>query len=257
MPSIGKIHSILELLRENYKTGLTNKEISITLKIPQSTCYRILSTLKKYDYIQQKPNDVGYILGFMHLRFAQALTEGMDETAVIDPHLENLHQATERTTLFTRWSGQYCVVMEVRGSVNTRISVGVGEIMPLHCSATGKVIMAFIPEKQQEKLLSQLDLEWKTPATICDMNVLKKKLMAIRETGTSYNLGETNQGINSMATPLFNSNNQVFGALVLVGTSHDLPLETLRSYSGLFHKTGRQITKNLGGQYPDWIKDTD
>jgi len=253
MPSIGKIHSILELLRENYKTGLTNKEISITLKIPQSTCYRILATLKEYDYIQQKPNDLGYILGFTHLRFAQALTEGMDETAVIDPYLENLHQATERTTLFTRWSGQHCVAMEVRGSVNTRISVGVGEIMPLHCSAAGKAIMAFIPEKQREKLISQLDLGRKTPATICDMNVLKKNLLSIRETGTSYNLGEINQGINSMATPLFNRNNQVFGALVLVGTSQDLPLETLRSYSGLFHNTGRQITRNLGGQYPDWI----
>jgi len=255
MPSISKIHSILELLRENYKTGLTNKEISITLKIPQSTCYRILSTLKKYDYIQQKPNDVGYILGFTHLRFAQALTEGMDETAVIDPYLEDLHQATERTTVFTRLSGQHCVAMEVRGAVETRISVGVGEIMPLHCSAAGKVILALMNEKQREKLIPQLNLDRKTPATICDINVLKKNLITARKTGTSYNLGEINQGINSLATPLFNRNNQVFGALVLVGTSQDLPIETLRSYSGLFHKTGRQITSDLGGHYPDWIKD--
>lgn len=253
MPSIGKIHSILELLRENYQTGLTNKEISITLKIPQSTCYRILATLKEYGYIQHKPNDVSYILGFTHLRFAQALTAGLDETAVVDPYLENLHQITGRTTVFTRLSGLHCVVMEVRGSVNTRISVGIGEIMPFHCSAAGKSILAFMTDKYQEKLISSMDLDRKTPATICDVNILRKTLLRIRKTGTSYNRGEINQGINSMATPLFDRNNQIFGALVLVSTSHDLPFETLRSYSGLFHNTGRQITRDLGGQYPDWI----
>lgn len=254
MPSISKIHSILELLRENYKTGLTNKEISITLKIPQSTCYRILASLKEVGYIQQKPNDMAYILGFVHLRFAQALIQGMDENAVIDPYLEELHQATGRTSVFTRLSGQHCVAMEVRGSVNTHISVGIGEIMPFHCSAAGKVIMAFMPEKQREKLISQLDLDRKTPATICNRDLLRKTLITIRETGTSYNQGEIYQGINSMATPLFDLNNRVFGALVLVSTAQDLPLKSLHSYSGVFHNTSREITEALGGQYPSWIK---
>ncbi|MCK5673587.1 MAG: IclR family transcriptional regulator [Spirochaetales bacterium] len=257
MPSIKKTHEILELLRKKYKTGLTSKEISAALNIPLSTCYRILASLKKYDYVQQKPNDMHYYLGFVHLRFAQALMEGLDENAIIDPYLEELHQKTGLTTLFSRLSGQHCVAMEVRGAVETRISVGVGEVMPLHCSAAGKVILAFMNEKQIEKLIPQLDMVRKTPATICDINVLKKNLATVRKTGTSYNQGEINQGINSLATPLFNRNNQVFGALVLVGTSQDLPIETLRSYSGLFHKTGRQITSDLGGQYPDWIIDTD
>ena len=57
-----------------------------------------------------------------------------------------------------------------------------------------------------------------------------------------------------MATPLFDLNNRVFGALVLVSTAQDLPLNSLRSYSGVFHKTGRKITEALGGQYPRWIK---
>ncbi len=255
MPSISKIHSILELLRENYKTGLTNKEISITLKIPQSTCYRILAALKEAGFVQHKPNDMAYILGFVHLRFAQALIHGMDENAVIDPYLENLHQATGRTSVFTRLSGQHCVAMEVRGSVDTRISVGIGEIMPFHSSAAGKVILAFMPEKRREKFISRLNLERKTPATICDLNVLRKNLITIRETGTAYNQGEVYQGINSMATPLFDLNNRVFGALVLVSTAHDLPLSTLQSYSGVFHNTGRKITEALGGRYPGWIKD--
>ena len=124
MPSINKIHGILELLREKYKTGLTNKEISSALNIPLSTCYRILASLKKYDYVHQKPNDMHYYLGFVHLRFAQALMEGLDENAVIDPFLEELHQKTGLTTLFSRFNGRYCVAMEVRGAANTCSFIG-------------------------------------------------------------------------------------------------------------------------------------
>ena len=253
MPSIKKVHRILELLREKYKTGLTNKEISEALNIPLSTCYRILASLKKYDYVQQKPNDMHYYLGFVHLRFAQALMEGLDENVIIDPFLEELHQKTGRTTLFSRFNGQHCVAMEVRGAVNTRISVGIGEILPLSCSASGKVILAFLPESQREKLLTRIEFDEHTPATIKDPDTLRQTIYTIQENGTAYNLGELHQGISSLATPLFDRNNKVFGAIAMVGTTQDLPLETLQEIAPLFHTTGQEITRVLGGKYPDRI----
>ncbi len=255
MPSISKIHSILELLRENYKTGLTNKEISITLKMPQSTCYRILSSLKDAGFVQKKPDDIAYILGHLHLRYAQSLLLGMEENNIVAPYLEELHQKTGRTAVFTRLSGDHCVVVVVHGSVNTRISVGIGEIMPFHCTAGGKVILAFMPGKQREKMLSRMDYKTSTQSTITDPGILRNNLISIYRTGTAYNQGELNQGINSMATPLFDRDSRIFGALVLVGTTLDLPLEILRSYSGLFHSKGSQITGDLGGRYPSWIQD--
>ncbi len=254
MPSINKIHGILELLREKYQTGLTNKEISAALNIPLSTCYRILASLKKYGYVQQKSNDMHYYLGFVHLRFAQALMEGLDENAIIDPFLEELHQKTGRTTLFSRFSGQHCVAMEVRGAVNTRISVGIGEILPLFCSASGKVILAFLPESQREKLLTRIEFDEHTPATIKDLDTLRQTIYTIQEKGTAYNMGELHQGISSLATPLFDRNNKVFGAIAMVGTTQDLPLETLQEIAPLFHTTGQEITQILGGKYPVRIR---
>ena len=250
MPSIKKTHEILELLREKYKTGLTNKEISSALNIPLSTCYRILASLKKFDYVQQKPNDMHYHLGFVHLRFAQALMEGLDENAIIDPFLEELHQKTGMTTLFSRFNGQHCVAMEVRGSVNTRISVGIGEILPLHCSSSGKVILSFLPESQREKLFSMIKFEEHTKQTISNLDALKEKISIIQKSGMAYNLGELHQGISSMATPLFDRTNKVFGAIAVVGTSQDLPFESLQKFGSLFHTIGQDITEALGGKYP-------
>ncbi len=253
MPSIKKIHRILELLREKYQTGLTNKEISAVLNIPLSTCYRILASLKKYGYVQQKSNDMHYYLGFVHLRFAQALMEGLDENAIIDPYLEELHQKTGLTTLFSRFNGQHCVAMEVRGAVNTRISVGIGEILPLYCSSSGKVTLAFLPEAQREKLFSVIKFEEHTPQTIKDLSTFKQKIEIIQKSGIAYNLGELHQGISSMATPLFDRTNKVFGALAVVGTTQNLSFESLQKFGPLFHTIGQKITETLGGKYPDKI----
>ena len=146
MPSIEKIHGILELLRLHYRTGLTNKKISETLNIPPSTCYRILASLKKYDYVYQRKSNMRYFLGFVHLRFAESVVEGMDVAAICLPYLEDLHRETEETTFFALHNGKYCIAMEICGHINTRVSVGRGEVMPLHCSASGKVVLAFLPE---------------------------------------------------------------------------------------------------------------
>jgi DNA-binding IclR family transcriptional regulator len=255
MSSINKVHAILELLRENYKTGLTNKEISITLKIPQSSCYRILASMKKLGYIQQKPNDMSYILGFVHLKFAQALIESLNDSAIVDPFLEDLYQKTGRTVFYAQFNGKLCVSLIVRGPVNSRISVGIGEIMPFSCSSTGKVVLAFLPDKQREQIYSTIDFTPPTPSALTNLGALKKNIRSIRETGAAFNLGEMHQGINSLSTPLFDRNNKVFGAFTLVGTAPDLPLRTLKSYVGLFEQASKGMTRAMGGQYPGWLEE--
>ena len=253
MPSIAKITEILDLLRENFKSGLSSKEISITLKIPQSTCYRIMSNLKTHGYVQQRPHDARYILGYAHLRYAQALLQGFDENQLIDPFLEQLHKITNRTTVYSRLNGEICVAMDVRGAVDTRVAIGIGEVMPFNCSAAGKAVLAFMPQRKKEEILSKMELIKKTPATISSMELLRDNLDAIRESGVAYNLGEMNKGINSMASPIFNARNDIFGAIAIVSTAEDLPIKTLQRYSMTFVKAGKEITKKLGGEYPHWI----
>ncbi|MCK5673044.1 MAG: hypothetical protein KAH95_06695, partial [Spirochaetales bacterium] len=64
---------------------------------------------------------------------------------------------------------------------------------------------------------------------------------------------ELHQGISSMATPLFDRSTKVFGAIAVVGTSQDLPFESLQKFGSLFHSMGQKITEALGGNYPEKI----
>ena len=253
MPSVQKIHAILELLRKNFRTGLTNKEISEALDIPTSTCYRILAALKKVDYITKRGSDLRYFLGFAHLRFAESVLEGMDEAAVCLPYLEELHSKTEETTFFARWNGTYCVAVEVCGAIDTHIAVGRGEVMPLHCSATGRCVLAFLPPKEQERLIREIDLKAYTAYTITDPQALRGKLGEIRSTGVSALFQEFHNGINSMATPIFGPQGRVLGALAVVGSSVDLDVQQLEEYAKYFLDASIDVTRRLAGQFPDWI----
>jgi len=253
MPSISKIYSILELLRENSRYGLSNKEISESLAIPQSTCYRILANLKKYDFVYQRKTDMRYFLGFVHLRFAQSLLEVSDEATVCLPYLEDLHSETEETVFFAKFSGNYCVAMEIRGAVNTRIAVGQGEVMPLHCSAAGKVVLAFLPKREREKIYSSFQFQRYTNVTIDDMDQLESDLQNIYETGISYNHSEFHNGINALATPLFDRRGRVTGSIAMVGTAVSLNDEKMHKYARRLLRTSMEITERVGGRFPEWL----
>ena len=255
MPSIDKIHSIFELLRRHYKSGLTNKEISKALNIPPSTCYRILASLKKYDYVYQNKRDASYFLGFAHLRLAESVVEGMDLAAICLPYLEELHVQTEETTFFALYNGRHCVAMEICGQINTRVSVGRGEIMPLHSAASGKAVLAFLPEKERETVLRTGELDGYTPETITDVKRLRRNLASIQATGVSYNNQEFHPGITALAVPLFGNDDRVIGAIALVGTSIDLDAEQLDEYAPLFVEAAAGISGRIGATYPQHILD--
>ncbi len=255
MPSIDKVHRILELLRQNYRTGLSNKEISRALGIPPSTCYRILASLRKYDYVYQKRPGMRYFLGFVHLRFAEAVVEGMDVAALCLPFLEDLHRETDETTFFALLSGRHCVVMEICGHTNTRVSVGMGEVMPLHAAAAGKAVLAFLPERERVEVLKDLDYPVYTARTIRERAALEAELAAVRATGMAFNEGEFHNGINAMATPIFGSGNRVIGCLAVVGTSVDLDRAQMVEYAEAFLDASVVISAKLGAEFPREILD--
>ncbi len=255
MPSVKKIHSILDLLRKHYRTGLTNKEISERLSIPPSTCYRILADLKKYDYVCQHKPDLRYMLGFAHMRYADSIREGMDVTSICLPFLEDLHRDTDETTFLALLNSNSCVVMEVCGNINTRISVGRGEVLPLHASAAGKAVLAFLPSRERTRILGGMELRPYTSATITDPVMLNKHLAEISRSGVSYNLGEFHRAINALAAPLFNNGTRVLGSLALVGFSVDLDKHQMKEYAGPFLEAAQAVSEKLGAQFPQRILD--
>jgi len=245
VPDIGKIYHILEVLQRYSQVGVSNKEISEELGLPPSTCSRILSSLRKYDFVYKRPSDSRYFLGFAHLRFAQSLLSTNDEVSLCRPYLDDLYRRLEETVFYAKFNGNYCVVIDVRGAVNTRISVGLGELMPLHCSAAGKAVLAFIPEYDRQKLYKKIPLDRYTERTTLDIEELEGQLVDIQNTHLSYNHSEFHEGINAVAAPVFNRYGSVVGSVAVVGTSAGLGDEAMKEKGKVLLTVSRDISEQL------------
>lgn len=253
MSSIEKVYRILELLRRHYKTGLTNRELSNRLKIPPSTCYRIMKSLMQFDFVSQSKVDKRYFLGFCHLRYADALVGGMDVPAICLPHLEKLHESTKDTIFLTVFSGQHAIVVEICGNINVLMSIARGEVMPMHCAASGKAILAFLPEPDRSRLISSLDYHVFTKQTITDPKTLRKQLLEIRKTGVAFNYRELHPDTAAVSSPIFSVNSRVLGSVGLVGVADRFGYDQFCTYSTLVLNTCRVITEDLGGKFPTII----
>jgi len=251
VPDIGKIYHILEVLQEHAQTGATNKEISEELGLPPSTCCRILSSLCTYNFVYKRPTDSKYFLGFAHLRFAQSILATNNEAALCRPFLDDLYEELSETVFYAKYNGSYCVVIDVRGSINTRIAVGLGELMPLHSSAAGKAVLAFIPDYERQKLYQRIRFDRYTDNTTVDVDELERQLGEIQIHHISYNHSEYHEGVNAVATPVFNRYGMVVGSLAIVGTSASLNDEKMKAKGQKLLAAAKEISKQLIlGQLP-------
>jgi len=245
MPEIGKIYLIFEVLQRHAQFGITNKELSDELNLPPSTCCRILSSLRKYDFVYKRSGDSRYFLGFAHLRFAQSILATNNEAAICRPYLDKLYSDLGETVFYAKYNGSYCVVIDVRGAINTRIAVGLGELMPLHSSAAGKAVLAFIPEYERLKLYKKLQFDRYTDHTTVDIKELERQLEEIQKNHISYNHAEYHEGINAVAAPVFNRYGTVVGSLAIVGTSASLNDVKMKEKGQYLLTAARKISEQL------------
>jgi DNA-binding IclR family transcriptional regulator len=209
-----------------------------------------MKSLKNFDFVSQSKIDKRYFLGFSHLRYADALVGGMDVPAICLPHLEKLHESTKDTTFLTIFSGLHAIVVDICGNINVLMSIARGEVMPMHCAASGKAILAFLPEPERSRLLASLDYHVFTKQTITDPNILRKQLLEINRTGVAFNYRELHPATAAVSSPVFSANGRVIGSVGIVGIADRFNYELLCSYSSLMLNTCREITKELGGEYP-------
>jgi DNA-binding IclR family transcriptional regulator len=247
---VDRVVGILEILRKNAHTGMGNKEISDALDIPPSTTYRLLASLRRYDLVYLRKSDLRYFLGDALLRYSQAMLEGTDDVTRCIPYLDELHRKTNHTVYYSVYRGDYCVVMEVRGVINTRISVAQGELMPLHATAAGKSVLSFQDEQLRREKYRTLGLYPYTSNTTTDVDSLEEELAEIRANCIAYSFGEFNEGINAIASPVFNRRNEVLGAITVLGNTVTLPREKMEEYRPMLTRACSEITSELAQFLP-------
>jgi DNA-binding IclR family transcriptional regulator len=93
----------------------------------------------------------------------------------------------------------------------------VGTVLPLHCGAAGKVLLAYVPAAERRKLMDGKPLTRFTQATITHRAALEESLERIRRDGYGFSVGEREEGSYSLVAPIFGRRGDVVASLAISG----------------------------------------
>jgi len=196
-----------------------------------------LNTLAKHDFVRKTPD--GYELGLRYLDIGGFVRENLPESRVIKPKILELAEETGEVAQFAVESnGKSVVIYRESGQQGVLTRTRVGRRLPLHQVASGKAMLAHMPNQYVEDIIETHGLEPVTDKTITEREALLEELAEIREQNYAINDGESTKGLYAVAAPIRTSNDSLVGACAVSGPSHrmrggnniDEIIETLLSF---------------------------
>src|SRR5207245_775643 len=179
-------------------------------------------------------------------QLASVVTGEFDLRYVARPVCEHLAGAAGETVTLDVLVGDVIVPIEQATGSTSVVSVNwLGRRTPVHCTASGKAILAFGPEAVRERLLSG-PLDRVTPNTITDRAELESQLEAARRSGVAHTHEELEVGLDAIAAPVFGADGDVVAALDVSGPSHRLRAAGRPDLDRLTKEGAADISRRLG-----------
>jgi DNA-binding IclR family transcriptional regulator len=242
---VGKLLRILEALQSS-PAGLQLKDIAQQTGINKSTAFRFLVHLENEGYVFR--DDTGaYGIGVKLLQLASGTTLQATLRKIGRPMLDKVWHATAETVNLGMFDGSKVLYIDVIESSHTfRLVSQIGSRRPLHSTALGKAMLAYLPQTEQEHLIASMEFERFTPHTITRPAQLKKDLVLTRERGYALDDEEAYLGSRCVAAPIFDAGGRVVAALSVSGPTTRIPREKIAPFAALVRKAAAEISQRLG-----------
>ena len=191
---IAKAAAILRALGR-HPEGMSIREIGKLIDVPRSTVQRIVDALDQENLVISASPTSGVKLGPALIGLA-ALAKKFDVAEMAHPVVAQLaKELGETVDLAVLDRDKAVVVDQVSGINKLRAVSAVGDTLPLHCTASGKAILAMLPDDELDKLRTRLKLQPRTKNTILTWSKLDEEIRNIRRHGYSVDREESFPGI--------------------------------------------------------------
>ena len=205
--------NVLESLSAS-DAGKPLKEIASDTGLLKSSAFRILFTLKEAGYVEQAGQNGAYGLTLKTAGLSKKNAERLSLVAVARPHLTELQeQLEESVALAERRSGSVILVDVIECSQPLRLSFQAGDDCPVHATALGKAVAAFLPKDELDHWLRKHVFPRYTPQTNTALAALRAELQRVQRAGFAVNDEETVAGAFLVGAPIFDSRENVCGAV--------------------------------------------
>lgn len=240
--------AILEALAREGEP-MTLGEISAEVDLTRSTVHRLLSTLIFRGFARQDQQSGRYSLGTKTLEVGTSFLASLDIRGLARPHLRNLTlNCGEMANLAVLEGLDVVYIDQVEAESIVKMRARLGSRGPAHCTGSGKVLLAGLPEDELDSRLRGRILKRYTTRTITDPERLRQELARVRREGFALDFGEIEPAVRCAAAPVRDHEGRVVCAVSVSGPDTRLAGQRLRALLvPAVIRAGEDISRELGG----------
>jgi DNA-binding IclR family transcriptional regulator len=225
--------------------------------LPKSTLHRFLVSLETHGILRRNPDDKLWRPGFRLLDWGKLAEKTIDWARVARPLMRGLAAATGEMIILTAYSEQEVVCIEkIEARHYVRLALEVGSRRPAHAGASSKVLAAFLPESERRAIIWDRELPRLCKNTITDPEELSIELENIRRQGYAQSIEETDAGAWGIATPFFDHEGRLVGAIGVAGPIQRYSEDLARHYVDLCQEACQKVSEQLGARRSTLVRGT-
>lgn len=245
VPNLDRACSVLEYLSEQ-GTPCSLSDIARVLDMPKNSVFRILYTLERRDFVRQVGSE--YQISSKLLTLGHSIVSGSTLLEKALPSLRELRDETRETVGFgvlTR-KMEGVVLEQIPGLEPIKIQIDIGYNFPLHTSAPGKALIAFLTEERQREIVDTIKFEKLTQNTILSPDAYYHELADVRVLGYAMDREEQVDHVICIGAPVFNHENDTVAAVWITGPVFRIDSDRVFKLAPCVMTAAKKISLRLG-----------
>jgi DNA-binding IclR family transcriptional regulator len=225
---------------------LSMMELANRLELPKQTMHRILVQLSDAWLVTREASDKRYECSPRVRMLALDVLMHAGPAGARHVLLEQLVAKIGETCNLTMLSGSDVVYVDrVETEWPLRMHLQPGSHVPLHCSASGKLLISFLPKDRRERMIQTLPLRAYSERTITDRERLRKELTITRRRRLAINDQEHLQGLIAIAVPVMLGRNRACAAIAVQAPVGRLTLDDLLAFEPDLRRAAEETARTF------------
>lgn len=222
-------------------------DIARALGINRTRVFRILKTLEMRGYVDYNADTQGYRLGVKFLQIGENVRERLDLRREAETILVELSRKTGDSAHLLILRGNRAVTIDRRqGENRLQVASPIGQSLPLYVGASPKILLAYLPDEERERIIKGIELERFTDNTIANLNELREYLTTIRQQGYAVDEEDYEQGVYAIGAPVFDFTGRVIAGITITTPGSRYSTQRKQELINLVVEAAKRLSEKLG-----------
>ena len=229
------------------KTHFKISDLARQLHLDRSTIYRILLSLEKCGLVEKERKTGEFSLGIAAFEIGNTYLRKTDLIRVSKPIMTDLALKVQETVhLAVLIDTEIVYVDKVDSPRALGMMSKIGQRAPVHCTALGKVLLAYQTEDELSRIISEIRLKSFTRNTITSKSKLMEELEEVGKQGYALDRREHEEGVECIGAPIRDHLGDVIAALSISGPQQKINTPSEKRFTKEVRNAASQISSKLG-----------